>query len=73
MCLVTCIRVFYGLHVFFGIVRTRTSTLRVPYGARGGTIRALADALRACEHPYENRPKSVVTARAGPIRGPQEP
>ena len=45
-----------GLSVLFGIVRMRTSTLRVPYCVRVGTIRALADALRACEHHYANRP-----------------
>ena len=56
MCMVTCIRAFCGLSVFFGIVRIRMSTLRVPYGARVGTVRALADALRACEHLYANRP-----------------
>ena len=70
--MVTCIRASYGLSVFFGIVRIRTSTLRVPYGARVSTVRALVDALRACKHPYENRHYSVVTARA-PVRGPQEP
>ena len=26
--------------------------LRVAYGTRVGTVRALADALRACKHPY---------------------
>ena len=41
MCMVTCIRAFYGLSVFFGIVRIRTSTLHTC------TVRALADALRA--------------------------
>ena len=35
--------------VFFGIVRIRTSTLRVPYGARVDTVCAHSDALRACE------------------------
>ena len=56
MCMVTCIRAFFGLSVFFVIVRTRTSTLRVPYGPRMGTVRVLADALWADEHPCANRP-----------------
>ena len=71
------------LSAFYGIVRIGTSTLRVPYGARVGNIRALADTLRFCEHPYANRPSSVVSVSAGyvrifnhhtePARDPQEP
>ena len=29
--------------------------IRVPYGARVGTVRSTADALRACKHPFKNR------------------
>ena len=36
--------VLWVLCVFFLIVRIRTSTLRVPYGAHVGKVRALADA-----------------------------
>ena len=79
--MVTCIRAFYWLPVYFGIVKTRTSTLWVPYGARVGTVRTLADALRACEHPYAKRteparsyerlgaePYSAVRTHTGPFR-----
>ena len=45
--------------------RIRSSTLRVPYGARMGTVRALADALTAR--------KDAVTARAGSVRISKHP
>ena len=54
-------RAFYGLSVLFGIVRTRTSTLRVPYGASVGTVRDFADVLR------------IFKPRTEPVGGSQEP
>ena len=67
MCMVTCIRLNYGLSVFFGIVRIRTSTLwfrivhvwapygplRMPYGlVNTGMQTTRAGPVRISKHPY---------------------